>query len=273
MKRNKRPVIQLFTAINESAASGKNGERNLKAVSYGPDREQVMDLYLPVGYGQGTKTFILLHGGGWSGGSRSGVDYIVPVLQAQFPDYAVVNMDYRLASFDRPAFPMQVQDIERVLQFIGAAYGLNGPCAFIGVSAGAHLALLYGYRHDAPHRVKAICSIVGPADFTDPFYAHHPYYQYAAMYLLGNAKKDHAAISGISPAQHAGPQSPPTILFYGGKDPLVPISQAQRLKAKLDKHGVTNEYHAFPNGGHGGWSIADMNHLRENLLRFMQQHF
>lgn len=273
MRRNNTTVIQLFTAITESASLGNNNAMNLKAISYGPDSEQVMDLYFSEGYDKEIKTFILLHGGGWSGGSRSGVDYIVPVLRAQFPDCAIVNMDYRLASFDRPAFPMQVQDIEKALQFIGSQYGLIGPYAFIGVSAGAHLAMLYSYRHDVARKTKAVCSIVGPADFTDPFYAHHPYYQYAERYLLGTAKKNAAAVSGISPAHHISLHSPPTILFYGGKDPLVPASQGKRLKDKLDAHGVANELHTYPSGGHGGWGVGDMAHLRENLLAFMETHF
>lgn len=273
MKEENKPIIQLFTVINDSSTSGMNEARELINMNYGTDREQVMDIHIPAGQNENTKTFILLHGGGWSGGSRHGVSYIMPLLKAHFPNHAIVNMDYRLASFDRPAFPMQVQDIEKAVQFIDSTYGLNGPYAFIGVSAGAHLALLYSYRHDTANQVKAVCSIVGPADFTDPYYMSHPYYALASQYLLGNAARKQGSTLEISPVAFVTPQSPPTILFYGGRDQLVPASQAVRLKAKLDASGVINEYHPYAEGGHGGWNPRVMNDFREKLIAFLQQHF
>lgn len=269
-KEQHLPSIQLFFSMGKQVENQPG--QVLLGVNYGHDAEQVMDVYLPAKRNEDTKVFILLHGGGWSGGSKDRLNYFVPMLREEFPNHAIVNMDYRLASFESPAFPKQVQDIETAIAFIEESdYNIGNQYTFIGFSAGAHLAMLYSYRHDANHNVKALCSVVGPSDFTDPFYVTHPYYQYAAMYLLGLSKDHPEAVLGISPASFVNPQSPPTILFYGGKDPLVPQSQAERLKAKLDANGVYNEYYLYENGGHSKWEASIAENFREKLVAFIKK--
>lgn len=233
-----------------------------------------MDIYLPANRNKGTKVIILLHGGGWSGGSKVQLNYLIPIVQAEFPQHAIVNMDYRLASFDSPAFPKQLEDIEKAIAFIqDSDYNIGTEYAFIGLSAGAHLAMLHSYKNNGNHTINAVCSIVGPTDFTDPFYVRHPYYHYAAMYLLGNSKNDNEAILGISPTNYINPKSPATLLFYGGKDPVVPQSQATRLKAKLDENGVYNEYYLYKDGGHSNWNAKAMDTFRQKLVAFLKNRF
>ncbi|WP_294822375.1 alpha/beta hydrolase [uncultured Flavobacterium sp.] len=263
--------IQLFFSINNTNSTPT---QVLLDVSYGTDPEQRMDVYLPARRNEATKVFILLHGGGWSGGSKDRLNYLVPLLRDEFPGHAIINMDYRLASFESPAFPKQLQDIETAIAFIEESdYDIGNQYAFIGLSAGAHLAMLYSYAHDPHRNIKALCSVVGPADFTDPFYVSHPYYQYAAMYLLGHSKSHPEAVLGISPLNFVNPQSPATILFYGGKDPLVPQSQAERLKAKLDASNVYSEYYLYPEGGHSKWETSIADNFRQKLVAFLKARF
>ncbi len=274
MKMKKKcvpPMLFFFTTNRNHEAPPMQALLN---VSYGNDPEQMMDVYLPAKRNADTKVFILLHGGGWSGGSRDRLNYFIPMLREEFPGHAIVNMDYRLASFESPAFPKQVQDIETAIAFIETSdYNIGTDYGFIGVSAGAHLAMLYSYRHDTPRNVKALCSIVGPSDFTDPFYVSHPYYQYASMYLLGHSKNNPEAVLGISPVNFVNPHSPATILFYGGKDLLVPQTQPERLKAKLDKNGVYSEYHLYEEGGHSKWEVTIADNFRQKLAAFMKAKF
>lgn len=274
------PFIMLFFNLG-CKESGENTPRpilpatELKNVSYGNDAEQLMDVYLPAGRDNNTtKVFILMHGGGWSGGSKAGLDYVIPLLKSEFPDHAIVNMDYRLATMDSPAFPKQVQDIEKAIQFLkDSDYQIANEYAFIGASAGAHLAMLYSYKYDTAREVKAVCSIVGPSDFTDPFYTSHPYYNYVALYLFGDIDNHDQAATGISPALHVDAQSPPTILFYGGQDMLIPVSQATRLKAQLDTQNIYNEYYLYKNGGHGNWNSQVMSDFKEKLIKFFKDRF
>ena len=248
--------------------------QDIMNVSYGNDPEQKMDVYLPAGRGESTKVFILVHGGGWSGGSKADFNYVIPLLESQFPDHAIVNINYRLATAQSPAFPKQVQDIEEVVQFLkDSDYNVSEEYAFIGASAGAHLAMLYSYKYDTQNNVKAVCNIVGPADFTDPYYTANPYYNYAALYLVGSVGAQPEAAIAVSPALHVNADSPTTIMFYGGQDPLVPSSQANRLKAKLDQYNVYIEYYLYANGGHGNWNQQTMNDFQDKLINFFKERF
>ena len=58
-------------------------------VSYGADAGQKIDIYLPAGRTTNTKVIVLVHGGGWSGGSRANFNYFIPVLKNEFPDHAI----------------------------------------------------------------------------------------------------------------------------------------------------------------------------------------
>ncbi len=245
--------------------------QNILDVPYGSGERQTMDVYLPAGRDGDTKVVILVHGGAWTSGSKDDVTPLVSILQERFPEHAVVNINYRLATETTPAMPMQIDDIKSVIEYLEESdYQISDDYAFIGFSAGAHLAMLYSYGYDAEHDVKAICNVVGPADFTDPAYTSHPLYPFAAQYLLGTSSPTPAQIESISPANLVTAQSPPTLTFYGGQDPLVPASQGPRLKAKLDEAGVYNEFNFYPDGGHGDWDVATFGEVYTRIEVFLQ---
>ena len=63
---------------------------------------------------------ILVHGGGWNAGDKADVNDFKDYLQTQFPDMAVVNMNYRLANEDNSPYPMQINDISAVVNDLRA---------------------------------------------------------------------------------------------------------------------------------------------------------
>lgn len=246
---------------------------NLNNVSYGNNPLQKMDIFLPERRDEHTKVIILLHGGSWISGDKSDLSYMIPGLQTQFPNHAIVNINYRLATPQSPAFPKQIDDIEQALQHLQQGnYHISEEYAFIGFSAGAHLAMLYSYAYDKNARVKAVCDVVGPADFTDLAYTSHPLFSYAAMTLAGTVKPAPAMMTELSPVSHINPKSPPTIMFYGGKDMLIPVSQGAKLKKSLEANGVVNEYHFYPDGGHSDWNTVSMQEVFGKIYVFLQQH-
>ena len=54
----------------------------------------------------------------------------------------------------------------------------------------------------------------------------------------------------ISPLHHITKDSPPTILFLGTKDPLVPVATARDYQAKMKQAGVRCELKLFEGAGH-----------------------
>lgn len=246
----------------------------LTDVSYGSDAQQKIDIYLPDGRDNDTKVILLLHGGSWVGGDKADVASLIPILQIQFPDHAFVNINYRLASETSAAYPKQIDDIRSVIQHLKTNnYNISDDYAFIGFSAGAHLSLLYGYAYDTNREIKAICDVVGPSDFTDPNYTSHPLYPSASQVLVGSPAPTPQQIATINPVSHITAQSPPTISFYGGQDPLVPATQGPRLKAALDAAGITNEFNLYPDGGHGDWDQATYAEVYSKMTEFLRAHF
>lgn len=256
---------------NDSTSSEPLTAKDLIDVAYGTDAEQKMDVYLPSGRNVDTKVILLLHGGSWIAGNKSDMTYLIPIIRQQFPDHAIVNINYRLATNTSPAFPKQINDIELVIGYLkNQDYAISDDYGFIGFSAGGHLAMLYGYAYDTDQDVKAICNIVGPGDFTDPAYANHPLYATAAQSLIGTTMPTEEQLLAVSPVVHIASTSPATISFYGGHDPLVPASQGPRLHDKLNDFNVYNEFNFYADGGHADWDAQTMEEVFGKITLFLR---
>ncbi len=251
-----------------------------KNVSYGKDAEQMIDIHLPANRTNATKTFLLLHGGGWSKGTKKQMDYMAKSLKKEFPDYAIVNINYRLATPQSPAYPKQIEDIEAVIALLEKNrndYGLSGEYAFIGSSAGSHLALLYSYAFDKNKKIKAVCSMIGPVDFTDPSYTSNPKFSSSMLKNLVGAENTYEnnrlLFEKVSPAYQVSKNAPPTIMFHGEDDPIVPKTQGPILKKKLDAYNIANELYIYKGEKHGKWTDENSKDIRKKMFAFLRKHF
>jgi len=274
----KKYLILFLMAGFWSCSDHDNGNNNtilqaqtLLNVSYGSDAKQRMDIYLPERQNdQSTKVLFLVHGGGWTSGQKEDMTASVAIAKQLFPDYAFVNIGYRLATTESPAFPKQIDDIRTAVSHIeNGDYGISKNYAFLGVSAGAHLSMLYAYGFDPERNVKAICNIVGPTDFNDPAYTTNPLVLALLPYLSEDVTPEF--LTTVSPISHVNAQAVPTIQFLGNADPLIPVSQGERLKAKLDANNVSNELHIY-NAGHGDFNPADFEEIYAKLKTFFNTH-
>ena len=226
-------------------------------VSYGTDPQQVYDLYLPEGRtAETTKVIVLIHGGGWTSGDKSDMAASVAFVQAFHPDHAIVNVNYVLATVSgTPAFPNQYLDIQAVINQIttqSEALQILPEFGMIGTSAGAHLAMMYDYVYDTNDQVKFVINIVGPSDFTDPFYANDPTFNIALNLLVDEDQFPEGTNYAVanSPALQVTANSSPTLLFYGDQDPLVPLSNGMQLDSHLNTANVPHLFTVYQ-GGHG----------------------
>jgi carboxymethylenebutenolidase len=64
---------------------------------------------------------------------------------------------------------------------------------------------------------------------------------------------------------------PPTLLLHGEADPVVPVSEAQRVDALLDRLGTPHELKIYPGQGHSFRGVAQMDALTRTL-RFLNRH-
>lgn len=246
-------------------------------ISYGPDAKQVLDIYLPEGRSASTtRVIFLIHGGSWSSGDKNGFKGHIDSLRSHLPEYALVNLNYRLANYTANKFPTQENDVRSAIEFIlrkAPEYNISNNIVLLGASAGAHLALLHAYKYKEPVPVKAVVSFFGPTDFTYMF--KNPVFPQVPMLLqllLGGTPTSTPEIyKESSPLSYASSTSCPTLLFQGGKDPLVSPRQAELLKEKLDAAGVVNELIMYPNEGHS-WRGASLSDSFDKITRFLREN-
>lgn len=271
--------FSVFNCANDSSDSSYSSLDASKFyqelnISYGNDGNQNYDLYLPANRTSSTKTMVLIHGGGWSSGDKADMNAIKDLVRQDFPNLAIVNMNYRLADANNKPYPMQIDDITSVINHLKVnkvKYTISEDLGFIGTSAGGHLALLWSYTFDVNKKVDMVCSIVGPTNLTDPNYLNNTNPELQKLLDFFGTNAEISFLQEVSPLYQVKVTAPPTILFYGGKDPLIPTSQGIDLKDKLTTLGITHEFTLYPNAGHG-WVGLELLDTWLKLKAFTQTH-
>lgn len=247
-----------------------------KNVAYGTDPQQQMDVYLPAGRStDSTSTLVLIHGGAWLEGDKKDFDSIVIYFQQQRPHDAIVNINYRLATETTNHFPAQEEDIVSAIRFLeqmDSTYHLSKKMIVMGASAGAHLALLEGYKHNDGN-IKGVVDFFGPADMTALYNNASTDIEKMAIATLLNGTP--AANSSLyfqsSPVNYVTQTAPPTFITHGQLDTLVSINQSIALKAKLDSLHIPSQLVTYPNHGHG-WSGPDLLDALNKTTLFLNQN-
>ncbi|MCX7549877.1 alpha/beta hydrolase [Xanthomarina sp. F2636L] len=269
--------VSCSTDDNNNLDTGLNSSEYYQElnVSYGPDNDQKFDIYLPANRNLETEVMILVHGGGWSAGDKNDMNELRNYIRSEFPDMGIVNINYRLADENNQPYPMQLNDITSVINLLKSKqdyYVIDDDFAFIGVSAGAHLSLLWSYAFDTDNNIDMVCSIVGPTNFTDPAYLNNTNPDLQVLLNLYGVDATTAYLEEVSPFHRVTATAPPTILFYGGLDPLVPTTQGTDMRDKLETLGVTHQFTLYPNAGHG-WVGLDLLDTSIKLKAFIETHF
>lgn len=264
-------------SISEPIGNDPLKKEKLMDLSFGNNPQQLYDLYLPANRSAlKTKIIILVHGGRYTKGDKKQMRFFVRHLQENNPDHAIVNMNYVLADSVTPAFPNQILDIGRVIDELTSKkdeFQIHPEFALVGTSSGAHLAMMYAYVYDTDKRVKAIADIVGPTDFTDPFFSNRQKIKdlFDVLVDKGAYPPDTDYFEALSPALYVTSTTSPTVLFYGDADPTVPLSNAITLKSALDQAEVENEYFIY-NGGHFNWEPEDREDVLLKTSAFIDMH-
>ena len=244
-------------------------------VHYGNHPQQTMDVYIPAGVRDTMGLIVLVHGGSWYQRDKSDFapwfDY-----ERGLARYAVININYRLDTPTAPPVPQQTDDIASAIDALNSKYNFPANRIILfGLSSGSHISSLYAYRYANPQHIKGVINFVGPVDFNDPQYHTPGHWQYiftGIEYIFNHPYQGNENYyAGVSPYHYINASTPPSILFYGGADTLVPPTQGQRLHARLDSAGVENEFYLYPNSGHifnnaDGWDAA------RKAQDFIQRH-
>jgi len=271
--------VTVLASCQKSVDTGGGGSNSLPAqtqlnVAYGSDANQKMDIYLPAGRASvTTKVIVMIHGGAWSSGDKADFTDFVDTIRNRQPDYAIFNINYRLATGTANAFPTQENDVKTVLDFIfgkTGEYHISQKFVLLGASAGGQLALLQGYKYTSPVKPKAIADFFGPTDMVDLYNSTTPFGQPLLASIVGGTPTSNPTIyQQSSPINFVTAQSPPTIIFHGGLDPVVPPAESAALAAKLQLMGVTNQYILYPTETHATFSSANLTDAFNKLQAFL----
>jgi acetyl esterase/lipase len=227
---------------------------------------------------------VLLHGGGWEGGSRASLhDEMLALARL---GYAAATVSYRLTSAGRNVFPAAVADVRcavRVLRARAGEYGVDPRrIAAAGFSAGAHLASMLGAAGDVEGLdgdcpaggdagVSAVVSYAGPQDLR----VRGPYTDEQARLVtnfLGVFPGDDPARAALaSPIVHAGRGDAPFLLIHGTDDGLVPLDHSHRMAAALRQSGTPASVLELPGTGHQfvGLATSDRAAVRCTTMSFL----
>jgi alpha-L-fucosidase 2 len=221
-----------------------------------------LDVSTPPGEGP-FPVAILIHGGGWSSGSKAGSDKpgngadITPWFAAfSAGKFVWFSIDYRLAPAHRwPAGFLDVQTAIRWVKAHAAEYrGDPSRIALVGHSSGGHFACLAGVLADESTRVQAV---VGFAPVTDLV---------TDTRNRGGASASLQALFGItkeltpetekilrdhSPSEHIRAGLPPFLILHGDADKTVPIAMSRAFQEKLRAAGNTCDLIILPGAPHG----------------------
>ena len=269
-------ILILFSLVSSSCKKDDSPEQDMSVtmlnVSYGTNSQQKMDVYLPATRSTtDTKVMIMIHGGAWNSGDKTDFNEYVDSLKKREPTYAIFNINYRLANVS-DLFPAQELDVRAAVDFIynkRQEYKISDKFVLVGASAGAHLALLQGYKYSTPVKPKAIIDFFGPTDLVD-MYNNPPnaLVQPLLVAVTGVTPTANTLYTQSSPINFISSQSPPTMILHGGTDIVVAPSQSVLLDTRLQTAGIIHQYFFYPTDGHG-WVGANLSDSFNKIQAFL----
>jgi acetyl esterase/lipase len=245
-----------------------------------------MDVFAPK-EANGAAVIFVVSGGWFSNPEAIRPEFFTDLLKRGYTVFAVVH-----GSQPKFTIPEILDDLNRSVRFIrfnAKEYGIDPErIGIMGASAGGHLSLMQGTAGDAGNpkakdpidrvssRVQAVACFFPPTDFLNfgekgkeminrsfrpPFTAATDYHEFDAKRALYVPITDETKLreisKRISPITHVSAESPPTLIFHGDLDDLVPLQQSEIFVAKMKEAGATAELVVRKGEKHGWRTILD----------------
>ncbi len=230
---------------------------------------------------------ILVHGGGWSRGDKSGLDepskgaditpWFAPLTAANFTWFSI---NYRLAPAHR--WPAGFEDLQTAIRWVKAhAADYKGDArriALFGHSSGGHFVCLAGTLADESTRVQAVVGFAAVTDLVAD--SERRGGLSPSLQQLFNRPKELTAdtrelLRAYSPISqiHADPALPAFLLLHGDADKTVPLQQSLEFQKRLRAVGATCDLIVIPGAPHGllAWSQFSPDY-DQRLVAWLQTH-
>lgn len=255
--------------VETGVVFGAGGQRQLRCDVYRP----------PEGTSNGCGV-LLIHGGAWMQGDRTQLRGYGILLGRK--GYTCVACEYRLSG--EAKWPAQLHDVKAALRWMRAnarTLAIDpGKIAVEGNSAGGHLALMLGATPNVPEfegdggnagvstDVAAVIAFYAPAllgasglPLSGPVAA-----------LMGQ-DATYEDVLRASPVTYARREFPPTQLFHGTKDELVPLGESLRMFEALRDVTAPVELHAYEGAPHAFDALPEFGRqCAEIMALFLDRH-
>lgn len=233
-------LISFFVSIGSSFAQTGKIEVT-ENIPYRSDvgNSTVLDLAMPLfGEKKNRPAILIIHGGGWSAGSKNDMVYRALMIDYALQGYVVANMNYRLTQ--EAPLPACIEDVRTAIRWMKAhSEELEIDPDMIGTfghSAGGHLSLMAGIHPEegafesdsspwAEYSSQVACAVGGapPTEIGNP---NIPWAQHPEWWPIGYIQK----------------LETPVLVLQGDEDPIVKPYLTEDWVEKMKNEGSDIEY-------------------------------
>lgn len=223
-----------------------------------------LEVYFPKGdpSAKSNAAIVFFFGGGWK--TRNAHQFAPHATYYADRGYVTILADYRVKSTDNSTPFESVMDAKSAMRFIkqNAEELRIDPTKIIasGGSAGGHLAAATALitSHNDPNDDLTISAIPNALVLFNPAIDNGPggcgYEQMKTDYL------------SISPLHNITVNAPPTIIFIGTKDDLIPVETITLYQAKMDSVGSRCEVKIYEGRKHGFFNYRNLKNYEQTIV-------
>jgi len=215
-----------------------------------PDRELKLFLDKPADWKSSDKrpAIVFFFGGGWVGGSPNQFAKQSAYLATR--GLVGIRVEYRvIAKGDKGPPLVCCADAKSAMRFVrshAAELGIDPQrIAAAGGSAGGHLAAF----------TALVEGLDDPQDDLSTSCQPNALVLFNPVFNNGPGEWGHERVGEefrkFSPAHHVSKDAPPTIVFLGDADKLIPVSVLREFETDMKQAGVRCEARLYPKAGHG----------------------
>ncbi len=202
---------------------------------------------------------VFIYGEAWKHGNKD--KYKGYLIKFAEQGYVTASVWYRTSK--KGTFPAAVEDVKCAVGWLtdnSDKYHIDkNNVALFGGSTGGYLALMTAYVSNSnlftdtcatdkkDYQIKAVVDLYAPVDLTNKYVIEKT----KAEKFIGKPYNEAAELyKKASPVNYILANDPPTLIFHGTIDDIVPIEQSETLKTKLETAGVPVEYHRMKGWPH-----------------------
>jgi acetyl esterase/lipase len=243
-------------------------------IPYDQYKETVLDILMPKAAATGKRPgLLMIHGGGWVGGTKE--QRIPACLRYVAQGFVVANVEYRLSK--AALAPAAVSDVLKAAEWFhknAGKYNVDrGRIVATGDSAGGHLSLMVGMANKSARlgptgKVRAVINFYGITDVADQLDGPNMR-KYAVTWLPDQAGRLELA-HRVSPISYVRKDLPAILTIHGDEDQTVPYEHGVKLTRVLREAGADAEMIPVRGGGHG-FTDERLNELFPQIFEFLKR--